>query len=935
MKKNLLAIALLYCTSAWALYNHPSTYDPATSTIDKAHASVEICTGDASPTFTTSNKGDYYNWYKYNETTKKYVYTISTSGNSNTFSQPGKYLCDITTEGNTASTGNMLALGGFEFDNTSEYKRKNVEFNDPITGKTCYLEYQLDNLNLNGQANSGEYCTSTNPQLIKPQYFSSITAKEGNRMLVVDGATNSGAFPVFHVRNLKLKGGQTYEFSCWAANIDAEYYTKNHGSNSLPQIKFEIEYETRSEGKVKKTLGDGYMVLTDVLGDWGEPYKATFTPSEDLDWAHITIYNTTNTTIAGNDFVIDGIYFGADRQTGPTTKLETFEYSATTCSSNETINYEPCKGSSITLTAKNTASGNTYVWNTGETSSSITINAATDATYTCTVTAGSTIYNETHIVTTKDCTDEHTATICFGDNITLEPTVKGDSYLWTLPDGSTQTTPTLTVSMSQAQTATYTCQVYAKANTVGAPILRNNIITNGDFEDTALNNNQYNGFSSDYNCIGATQSFPQKTQGQAHSGAYLIGKESLLNSTTYPTPFKAANGNYFLECDGGEANSLAYIAPLTTPLQKGTEYQFAYSACSNANQFPAELVFKIAFNGKEEELISSKTINHNTWKQYGVGIYWKAPEDCTDASIKLYNDCTEPIGNDFAIDMIMFQPVYRGTYTTDALLSTETFHVTAMQCEESSKDIKTPSAGDIFDWNGQTIYESGLYINESVDENNVTHTDTLIVVFQPTINDSVCQHNAYTEHGFSLSSNQTATVGMLNDSITVKSKATGCEQVDSTTTLHLQVFPTYLHQFSDTIQKGEVYTLNGFNIDTKNMAGGLHKKTLDLQTVACACDSIVQLELTIITPIVPMQFFSPNDDNLNDLWHVEGLDGYPMSYVCIYDRHHRLLTTIKGSEYKGWDGNYNGHPMPMDDYWYVITVPETNQQISGHFCLKR
>lgn len=916
MKKNLLAIALLYCTSAWALYNHPATYDPATSTIDKAHASVEICTGDAAPTFTTSNKGDYYNWYKYNETTKKYVYTISTSGNSNTFLQPGKYLCDITTEGNSMDTGNLITEGGFEFPCTNKSESAENRLGDVISYE--YLNFDQGGKNIA----IGATTTAKNANDVKEPHFVKVKPNSGSYMLVCDGSNSSNA-RIWQARNLKLPKGD-YQFSCFVANIDSAY--SSHGAASLPKLKFVIENE---DGE-KELLS---FEAPTSLGKWKE-HKTTYKATKDYNWCHIYIVNYT-TEPAGNDFALDDVYFGTVINTNPVTKLETFEYSATTCSSNETINYEPCKGSSITLTAKNTAAGNTYVWNTGETSSSITINAATDATYTCTVTAGSTIYNETHIVTTKDCTDEHTATICFGESITLEPTVKGDSYLWTLPDGSTQTTPTLTVSMSQAQTATYTCQVYAKANTVGAPILRNNIITNGDFEDTALNNNQYNGFSSDYNCIGATQSFPQKTQGQAHSGAYLIGKESLLNSTTYPTPFKAANGNYFLECDGGEANSLAYIAPLTTPLQKGTEYQFAYSACSNANKFPAEIVFKIAFNGKEEELISSKTINHNTWKQYGVGIYWKAPEDCTDASIKLYNDCTEPIGNDFALDMIMFQPVYRGSYTTDALLSTETFHVTAMQCEESSKDIKTPSAGDIFDWNGQTIYESGLYINESVDENNVTHTDTLIVVFQPTINDSVCQHNAYTEHGFSLSSNQMATVGMLNDSITVKSKATGCEQVDSTTTLHLQVFPTYLHQFSDTIQKGEVYTLNGFNIDTKNMAGGLHKKTLDLQTVACACDSIVQLELTIITPIVPMQFFSPNDDNLNDLWHVEGLDGYPMSYVCIYDRHHRLLTTIKGSEYKGWDGNYNGHPMPMDDYWYVITVPETNQQISGHFCLKR
>ena len=84
-----------------------------------------------------------------------------------------------------------------------------------------------------------------------------------------------------------------------------------------------------------------------------------------------------------------------------------------------------------------------------------------------------------------------------------------------------------------------------------------------------------------------------------------------------------------------------------------------------------------------------------------------------------------------------------------------------------------------------------------------------------------------------------------------------------------------------------------------------------------------------------MIFFSPNNDGVNDLWLVEGIETAPNAYIRIYDRYSKLIYQCKGADFKGWDGNYNGHGMVQDDYWYVISIPETEEQISGHFTLKR
>lgn len=100
--------------------------------------------------------------------------------------------------------------------------------------------------------------------------------------------------------------------------------------------------------------------------------------------------------------------------------------------------------------------------------------------------------------------------------------------------------------------------------------------------------------------------------------------------------------------------------------------------------------------------------------------------------------------------------------------------------------------------------------------------------------------------------------------------------------------------------------------------------------------------------IKPDKFFSPNGDGNNDKWEVEHLNSYDSYIVEIFDRHSKRLfiqrvgsfniggtNTVDGDEFEGWNGEYNGKPMPSDDYWYLITVEDIRKQYTGHFTLKR
>jgi len=91
---------------------------------------------------------------------------------------------------------------------------------------------------------------------------------------------------------------------------------------------------------------------------------------------------------------------------------------------------------------------------------------------------------------------------------------------------------------------------------------------------------------------------------------------------------------------------------------------------------------------------------------------------------------------------------------------------------------------------------------------------------------------------------------------------------------------------------------------------------------------------TIAVVGVP-KFFTPNSDGYNDYWNVKGMNANfnANSIIYIFDRYGKLLKQIIPSN-EGWDGSFNGTPLPSDDYWYTIKL-EDGREAKGHFSLKR
>lgn len=84
------------------------------------------------------------------------------------------------------------------------------------------------------------------------------------------------------------------------------------------------------------------------------------------------------------------------------------------------------------------------------------------------------------------------------------------------------------------------------------------------------------------------------------------------------------------------------------------------------------------------------------------------------------------------------------------------------------------------------------------------------------------------------------------------------------------------------------------------------------------------------------KFFTPNGDNVNDLWQFiqpKNSDPVELQQIRIFDRYGRFLKQISQNSL-GWDGTFQGKLLPSGDYWFVAT-DDSNREIKGHFTLKR
>jgi len=93
-------------------------------------------------------------------------------------------------------------------------------------------------------------------------------------------------------------------------------------------------------------------------------------------------------------------------------------------------------------------------------------------------------------------------------------------------------------------------------------------------------------------------------------------------------------------------------------------------------------------------------------------------------------------------------------------------------------------------------------------------------------------------------------------------------------------------------------------------------------------------DLTITASYNIPNAFTPNNDGINDTWHIQFLDNYQNCTVSIFNRLGQRVYFSNGYG-TPWDGIYNGSALPTGTYYYVIDLKNINKVLSGYVSLIR
>lgn len=482
---------------------------------------------------------------------------------------------------------------------------------------------------------------------------------------------------------------------------------------------------------------------------------------------------------------------------------------------------------------------------------------------------------------------------CIDDTINLQTDIVADKLEWFVEEGDLELTDTEEFNKEKLQ-------VYSSKIGVGKTLhlrkeatyyvgmnLDKNLVENGDFEDVTVENNHYKGFTSSYDFYGVDVGFPAKVQKAekdengnditSYPGYYHLCTKGMKNRTPDPTK----GGTYFLELDGdSNAGGVVYCAKIKAPLEKGQQYQFSYMAISTCevtagsrNEY-GKIIFKLKY--KDEAGIEH---THELLEEKEINhLSWKTYGEGIYWTAP--TDCydaevilTNSASSYGANDFGVDNIMFQRYYPVETMV-VEEYKITPKSCVETLTETKEISIEEApYIWiggDGKKYNESGTYEYSYKEKKD---NGSWYIVNKILI-------------------------------LTIKESEPTPEPAPEPTP------------------------------EPAPEPGGEPEPTPLPEPEPSPEPEVRPQPLPEYVKLNPMKFFTPNGDGINEKWLVEGLENYPDAEVEIYDRFQRRLLKVKGKDFTGWDGYYNGRPMPTDDYWFLIITYGYNETITGHFLLK-
>ena len=109
--------------------------------------------------------------------------------------------------------------------------------------------------------------------------------------------------------------------------------------------------------------------------------------------------------------------------------------------------------------------------------------------------------------------------------------------------------------------------------------------------------------------------------------------------------------------------------------------------------------------------------------------------------------------------------------------------------------------------------------------------------------------------------------------------------------------------------------------------------TLYAQT-SFGCKNNDAVSVKVVEDVFVPTAFTPNNDGLNDRWHIPYLDPVLNAAVSVYNRYGQRVYYSEGTAV-AWDGTLNEMPQATGVYIYHIVFKKGRRAIKGTFMLIR
>ncbi|WP_127139118.1 T9SS type B sorting domain-containing protein [Flagellimonas oceanensis] len=133
------------------------------------------------------------------------------------------------------------------------------------------------------------------------------------------------------------------------------------------------------------------------------------------------------------------------------------------------------------------------------------------------------------------------------------------------------------------------------------------------------------------------------------------------------------------------------------------------------------------------------------------------------------------------------------------------------------------------------------------------------------------------------------------------------------------------------------FSLDGVDFQTSNVFEGVPPGVHTVSMRDPYGCGMVEEDIVVVGYLA---IFSPNGDVMNETWQVEGLSTLNSPIVTIYDRYGKLIKQMNEFD-AGWDGSFQGKPLPSTDYWFKLSYVDDDgnrtyaKYLQSHFSLRR